>query len=160
MHYLIHAADTPELAPEGLQAARRYAFVPQFEILIVILRFAVLVVGLSLHYDFFGVVVAQTVVQVGLGIGPALWVMVRELGHVPHFRGATRADYASLLHISFYMFLIHLSVVLADKVDTTILGFMRSLISKMVTASFPGGERICFASLSQKTLLSIPMITN
>ena len=25
VHYLIHAADTPELAPEGLQAARRYA---------------------------------------------------------------------------------------------------------------------------------------
>ena len=49
--------------------------------------------------------------------------MVRELGHVPHFRGARRADYAALLHISFYMFLIQLSVVLADKVDTTILGF-------------------------------------
>jgi tetratricopeptide (TPR) repeat protein len=25
VHYLIHAADTPELAPEGLEAARRYA---------------------------------------------------------------------------------------------------------------------------------------
>lgn len=25
LHYLIHAADTPELAPEGLEAARRYA---------------------------------------------------------------------------------------------------------------------------------------
>ena len=50
--------------------------------------------------------------------------MVRELGYVPHFRGATRADYAALLHISFYMFLIQLSVVLADKIDTTILGFV------------------------------------
>src|SRR4029077_1387584 len=29
-------------------------------------------------------------------------------------------------HISFYMFLMHLSVVLADKIDTTILGFALS----------------------------------
>jgi hypothetical protein len=67
--------------------------------------------------------VAQTVVQIGLTLGPSLWVMVRELGHVPHFHGARREDYAALLHISFYMFLIQLSVVLADKIDTTILGF-------------------------------------
>ena len=66
---------------------------------------------------------AQTVVQIALSLGPSLWVMVRELGHVPHFHGARRADYAALLHISFYMFLIQLSVVLADKIDTTILGF-------------------------------------
>ena len=76
-----------------LQAARRYDFVPRFEVLIVILRFAVLVVGLSRGYDFFWVIVAQTVVQIGLGLGPALWVMVRELGHAPHFRGARWADY-------------------------------------------------------------------
>jgi O-antigen/teichoic acid export membrane protein len=50
--------------------------------------------------------------------------MARELGHVPGFRGARLADYKALLHISFYMFLVQLSVVLADKVDTTILGFV------------------------------------
>jgi O-antigen/teichoic acid export membrane protein len=107
-----------------LQAARRYAFVPRIEVLIVILRFAVLVIGLSLHYDFFRVIVVQTIVQIGLGVGPALWVMVRELGHTPHFRGARWADYKALGHISLYVALIQISVVLADKLDTTILGFV------------------------------------
>jgi O-antigen/teichoic acid export membrane protein len=106
-----------------LQAARRYDFIPRLEVLIVVVRFVILWVGLSLGFDFFLVVVAQTALQIVLSLGPALWVMVRELGCVPHFRGATRADYAALLHISFYMALIQLSVVLADKVDTTILGF-------------------------------------
>ncbi len=70
-----------------LQAARRYAFVPRFEVVIVILRFAVLWIGLKLGYDFFLVIVIQTIVQIVLGIGPALWVMVHELGHAPHIRG-------------------------------------------------------------------------
>jgi Na+-driven multidrug efflux pump len=107
-----------------LQAARRYDFVPRFEVAVTILRFLVLAVGLTAGFDFFLVVVAQTVVQVSLGIGPALWVMVRELGHAPHFHGARWADYRALGHISFYMALIQISVVLADKVDTTILGFV------------------------------------
>jgi O-antigen/teichoic acid export membrane protein len=106
-----------------LQAARRYDFIPRLELAIVVLRFLILGVGLGLGLDFFLVVVAQTVMQIGLSLGPTLWVMVRELGYVPHFAGATRADYAALLHISFYMFLMQLSVVLADKIDTTILGF-------------------------------------
>jgi Na+-driven multidrug efflux pump len=106
-----------------LHAARRYDFMPRFELAVVILRFLILWVGLSLGLDFFLVVVLQTVVSVGLTLGPATWVMIRELGHVPHFRGAGRADFAALLHISFYMFLIQLSVVLADRIDTTILGF-------------------------------------
>src|SRR5436190_21080623 len=50
--------------------------------------------------------------------------MVHDLGHMPRFRGARLADYRALGHISFYMALIQISVVLADKVDTTILGFM------------------------------------
>ena len=106
-----------------LQAARRYDFIPRLELLIVVVRFLILGIGLSLGFDFFLVVVTQTAAQIGLSLGPALWVMVRELGHVPHFRGAMRADYAALLHISFYTSLIQLSVVLADKIDTTILGF-------------------------------------
>jgi Na+-driven multidrug efflux pump len=107
-----------------LQAARRYDFVPRFEVLITILRFAVLLVGLGYGYDFFWVIVTQTVVQIGLGVGPALWVMVRELGHAPHFRGARWEDYKVLGHFSAYIALIQISVVLADKLDTTILGFM------------------------------------
>jgi hypothetical protein len=109
-----------------IQAARRYDFIPRYELAIIVLRFAVLWGGLSAGVDFFTVVVAQTVIQVVLSLGPALWVMTRELGHVPHFRGARRADYAGLLHISFYMFLIQLSVVLADRIDTTTLGFALS----------------------------------
>jgi Na+-driven multidrug efflux pump len=109
-----------------LQAARRYDFVPRFEVASTILRFVVLLVGLKSGFDFFWVVVAQVVIQTVLGIGPALWVMVRELGHVPHFRGARWIDYKMLGHFSFYIALIQISVVLADKVDTTVLGFVRA----------------------------------
>jgi O-antigen/teichoic acid export membrane protein len=107
-----------------LQAARRYDFVPRIELVITVLRFLVLVVGLKAGIDFFWLVTVQTVVQVGLGLGPALWVMIRELGHWPHFHGARWADYKALGHFSFYIALIQISVVLADKVDTTILGFV------------------------------------
>jgi O-antigen/teichoic acid export membrane protein len=107
-----------------LQAARRYDFVPRYELAGVIARFVVLVVGLKSGVDFFVVVVAQTIVQVVLGIGPALWVVVHELEHVPRFRGARWSDYKALGHFSFYIALIQISVVLADKVDTTILGFV------------------------------------
>jgi O-antigen/teichoic acid export membrane protein len=106
-----------------LQAARRYDLIPRVELAVVVLRFLVLYAGVSAGVDFFLVVATQTAVQVGLTMGPALWVMVRELGHVPHFRGARLGDYRALLHISFYMSLVQLSVVLADKIDTTILGF-------------------------------------
>ena len=106
-----------------LNAARRFDFVPRFELAVVVLRFAVLWAGLSLGVDFFTVVVLQTMISVGLSLGPATWVMVRELGHRPRFRGASRSEFAALMQISFFMFLIQLSVVLADKLDTTILGF-------------------------------------
>jgi len=107
-----------------LQAARRYDFMPRLEVASTIIRFVVLVVGLKSGGDFFWVVVAQIVVQIILGLGPALWVMVRELGHVPHFHGARWVDYKMLGQFSFYIALIQISVVLADKVDTTILGFV------------------------------------
>jgi O-antigen/teichoic acid export membrane protein len=110
-----------------LQAARRYDFIPRYELAIVIIRFAVLALGLKYFPEyFFAILVAQTLIQVVLGIGPALWVMVREIGYVPHFRGATWADYRSLSHISFYVALIQISVVLADKMDNLILGFILS----------------------------------
>jgi O-antigen/teichoic acid export membrane protein len=107
-----------------LQAARRYDFVPRYELAIVIFRFLVLVLGLSAGIDFFWVVAAQTAVQVGLGLGPALWVMVRELGHSPHFHGARWTDYKALGHISVYIALIQISIVLADRLDIAVLGFL------------------------------------
>ena len=107
-----------------LQAARRYDFMPRYELAIIVLRFVVLIVGLKAGFEFFWVVATQTVVQVGLGLGPALWVMMRELGYWPHFRGARWADYKALGHISVYVALIQISVVLADRLDTTVLGFL------------------------------------
>jgi Na+-driven multidrug efflux pump len=107
-----------------LQAARRYDLIPRFEVAITILRFVVLVAGLKSGLPFFWVVVSQIAIQVCLSLGPGLWVMIHVLGHLPHFRGARLVDYKALGHISFFMALIQISVVLADKVDTTILGFM------------------------------------
>ena len=49
--------------------------------------------------------------------------MVRELGYVPRPVRVRLGDFGVLAKISFYMFLIQLSVVLADKIDTTVLGF-------------------------------------
>jgi O-antigen/teichoic acid export membrane protein len=107
-----------------LQAARRYAFVPKLELGITILRFTVLLIGVRSGLDFFWIVAMQTTIQVALSLGPALWVMVHELGHVPHFRGAQWIDYKILGQFSFYIALIQISVVMADKLDTTILGFI------------------------------------
>ncbi|ODT99294.1 MAG: polysaccharide biosynthesis protein [Planctomycetes bacterium SCN 63-9] len=111
-----------------LQAARRYDFVPRLELVVVVLRFLILLVGLRVLGGsyFFTLIAAQTLVQIALTLGPAIWVMVGELGHVPGLRGARFEDYKALGHISFYMALIQLSVVLGDKIDTTILGFMLS----------------------------------
>ncbi|MBX6313815.1 MAG: polysaccharide biosynthesis C-terminal domain-containing protein [Isosphaeraceae bacterium] len=106
-----------------LQAARRYEIVPRLEMLVVVLRFAILWGGLRLGVDFFLIVVAQTALAIGLTLGPALWVMARELDYLPRFRRARLADFAPLLHISVYMAMIQLSVVLADRIDTTVLGY-------------------------------------
>ncbi|MCA1684907.1 MAG: polysaccharide biosynthesis C-terminal domain-containing protein [Planctomycetia bacterium] len=106
-----------------LQAARRYDFQPRFELAVIVLRFAVLWAGVNAGVDFFTIVVTQTVVQIVLALAPALWVMAYEIGHVPGFRGARRDDYRALAQVSFYVFMIQLSVVLADKLDTIILGF-------------------------------------
>jgi Na+-driven multidrug efflux pump len=105
-----------------LQAARRYDFMPRLEMAITILRNLALIAGLKSGVDFFYLIVVQTAIQVFLSLGPAVWVMTRDLGQAPRFRGARWADYKTLGHISFYMALIQISVVLADKIDTTILG--------------------------------------
>ena len=49
--------------------------------------------------------------------------MARQLGHVPHFGGVRLADFAVIMNVSIYMALLQWSVVLADKVDITMLGF-------------------------------------
>ena len=106
-----------------LQAARRYEFIPRLEMAIVLGRFGLLWLGYWTNADFLLIVAGQVVLQIGLSLGPALWVMVKDLGYRPQFRGATRADYAAMMHISVYMALMQWSVVLADKVDTTVLGY-------------------------------------
>lgn len=125
---LLQAAVAPAyglsvVAASVLQAARRYDFIPRLDLLIVALRFVILLAGIAARLDFFAIVVAQVAVQVALGLFPSLWVMTRELGVVPRIRGASAADFRGLLQVSLYIFLIQLSVVLADRIDTTILGF-------------------------------------
>lgn len=111
------------LASSVLQAARRYDYLPRFELAIVVLRFAVLWAGVHVGASFLAIIAAQLAVQIVLSIGPAFWVMVRELNYIPKLRKVRLADFRSLMQISFYLFLIQLSIVLADKIDTTVLGF-------------------------------------
>lgn len=111
------------VASSVLQAARRYDFLPRLDLLIVIVRFAVLILGLRSGVDFLTIVAIQTVVLVAGMLFPSLWVMVYGLRFVPHPGVPRRADIAALLHIGFYIFLMQLSVILADKIDTTILGY-------------------------------------
>jgi O-antigen/teichoic acid export membrane protein len=111
------------VASSVLLAARRYDFLPRLDPPLMILRFAILILGLRAKIDFLAIVAVQTVVLLGGMLLPALWVIVRELGSLPHFAQVRASDYTALLRVGFYIFLMQLSVVLADKVDTTILGY-------------------------------------
>jgi len=106
-----------------LQAARRYDVLPALELIAIVVRFLVLVIGLHLGVNFLAIVALQTAIQLAVMLAPSLYVVVRELGFVPHFAGANRSDFSALARIGFYVFLMQLSVVLGDKVDTTILGY-------------------------------------
>lgn len=106
-----------------LQAAQRYGFIPRLELAIIVLRFGLLWLGYWAGAPFLLVVAGQVAIQIGLSLAPALYVMARELGHVPHFGGVRRADFAVMMHISVYMALLQWSVVLADKIDITMLGY-------------------------------------
>jgi O-antigen/teichoic acid export membrane protein len=117
-----------------LQAHRRYALIPKLDALAGVAKFSILVAGLRARVDLFAIVAAMTAAQIGLTLGPSLRVMVRVLGHVPHFGGARRDDLLRLLHVSTYIFLIQLSVVLATKVDTTVLGFALADPGPMIAA--------------------------
>jgi O-antigen/teichoic acid export membrane protein len=106
-----------------LQAARRYELLPRLDLAVLMIRFAILYAGLRAEVSFVAILAAQVATQVSLTLLPALWVMVRELGYVPHFWGARRDDYAALLRVGFYIFLMQLSVTLADKLDVIVLGY-------------------------------------
>jgi O-antigen/teichoic acid export membrane protein len=106
-----------------LQAARRYEVMPRLELFAVILRFTILVVGLNLGFPFFPVVAVQAVVAMVIVLGGGAWVMVRHVGYVPRLGPVRLADFLALGQVGFAMFLMQVSVVLSDKMDTTILGF-------------------------------------
>jgi O-antigen/teichoic acid export membrane protein len=94
----------------------------------------VLIRHLAVGPALLTVVIAQTVVQVGLSLGPALWVISRKLDYRPRFTRVRLGDFRTLARFSFYMFLIQLSVVIADKVDTTILSFVLDSPGEAVAA--------------------------
>ncbi len=117
-----------------LQAARRYEVLPRYEFLIVAVRFVVLIGGIALGAGLLTIVIAQTVVSIALSFGPALWVIRREVDYRPKFVRVGLRDFKGLAQLSVFMFLIQLSVVLADKIDTTILGFVLEAPAKAVSA--------------------------
>ena len=102
-----------------LQAARRYDFQPRFELAVIVLRFAVAVGrgergGRPLH-DRRGPDHGADRAGPGpgvLGDGPP------RSATSPGSAAPAAADYTALANISFYVFMIQLSVVLADKLDT------------------------------------------
>jgi O-antigen/teichoic acid export membrane protein len=106
-----------------LQAAHRYEVIPRFEVLAVIGRFLALVIGIWLGWPLLTVVIAQTVVQIVLILGPAIWIATSEFGMIPGFRGASWSEFIGMIPLSLWVFMIQLSVVLSDKLDTTVLGF-------------------------------------
>ena len=69
---------------------------PRLELLVVVTRFLVLLMGVKYKFDFFLIVVTQTILQITLTMVPALWVAVRELGHWPRFHGTRLSDYKAL----------------------------------------------------------------
>lgn len=89
---------------------------------------------LAIGPALLAVVVAQTIVQVGLSLGPAFWVIARKLDYRPRLARVRLKDFRNLAQFSFYMFLVQLSVVLADKIDTTVLGFALENPAEAVTA--------------------------
>lgn len=107
-----------------LQAARRYEFIPRLEVPLVILQFAALWLGLKLQVDYFWICTIQVLLGIVMIQLPALWVMVRELGHRPHFGGASWDEFKELSKISVFVSIGQLSVILADMIDTTVLGYV------------------------------------
>ena len=106
-----------------LQAHHRYDVFPRCEIAVVILRFAILAIGLSLRFDFFAVVVAMTVAQIAVAMGPAIAIMVWGIGYVPKLRAAQFSEFGFLMRTSLFVFVLQLSFILGEKVDTSVIGW-------------------------------------
>ena len=108
-----------------LQAARRYDVMPRIEVAIAIFRFACPALR---GQERRQLLLDRRDPDRGSGFPvPGAWAMAhgpRAGATASDSAGARLADYRALGHISFFMALIQISVVLADKVDTTILGFM------------------------------------
>jgi O-antigen/teichoic acid export membrane protein len=106
-----------------LQAAHRYEVIPRLEVAAVLGRFLLLVLGVNLGWPLLVVVWCQSIVQIALILIPAIWIAVMEFGMFPSFRLASWTEFKDMVPMSLWVFLIQLSVILADKLDTTILGF-------------------------------------
>jgi O-antigen/teichoic acid export membrane protein len=106
-----------------LQAATRYDIVPRLDLATMILRFLILVFGLWAQIPFLLIIAAQMFLVFAGLLVPTFWIMINELGGIPKFVRPSRHDYAELFRVGFYIFLMQVSVVLADKIDTTILGY-------------------------------------
>jgi len=107
-----------------LQAAHRYEVIPRLEVVTVIGRFVILLAGIQAGLPLLWVVWLQSILQITLILGPAIWISIREFGMFPGFRGASWHEFAGMIPMSLWVFLIQLSVVIADKLDTTVLGFV------------------------------------
>lgn len=118
-----------------LQAARRYEVIPRYELLIVLLRFGALIGGVWLGASLLTIVITQTVLSITLTFLPALWVIHREVDYRPRLVRVNLGDFRGLAQLSAYMFLIQLSVILADKIDTTILGIVLEPSDKALALS-------------------------
>ena len=111
------------VASSILQAARRYEFLPRLDLVIVILRFAILSWAsgpASISWPLSRLRPSWCSAERLL---PAFWVIGPRTAAMPRMALPRRADMVSLLQIGFYIFLMQLSVVLADKLDSTILGY-------------------------------------
>ena len=106
-----------------LQAARRYEVLPLLDLIISVLRFGVMVVALRAGVPFFTIMVMVIGLQIVLYFGPGFWVLFQNVGYRPTLRRPSREDVSSLVKFSAYVFILNLSMILADKVDTTVLGF-------------------------------------
>lgn len=127
----LQATSTPffgaaTVASSVLKAARRYELATRCEAAITVARFAVLAAGVRAGVEFAWVAAAQAAVSVLLRLGPASWVIARELEFSLHFRGARRADYKALGRFSSHMAMIQIGSILADRIDVVVLGFALS----------------------------------
>jgi O-antigen/teichoic acid export membrane protein len=106
-----------------LRADRRFVLMPKLDLAVMASQFGALVACLRLGFGIFPAVAAQKAVQITLGLGPALWVVLHELGFRPALGRLRLSGLTSLLRSGTPVFLFQLSTVLADRMDTTVIGY-------------------------------------